>query len=141
MSTIRFFEEDIQFNLKHKLLIRKWIKNTIEEEGYILSELNCVFCSDIHLLQINQSYLQHNDLTDIITFDTSEESNKIEGEIYISVERVEENAISLEVPLDTELNRVIIHGVLHLCGYRDKSAREKEMMRSKEDFYLKKINV
>jgi len=140
MSAIRFFEEDIRFNLQQKLLIKKWIKTTIKEEGHKLSELNIIFCSDAYLLHINQSYLQHDYLTDIITFDTSEESNKIEGEIYISIDRVKENAASLNIPIYLEICRIIIHGVLHLCGYQDKTDSEKRIMSEKENYYLNRLN-
>lgn len=140
MPCIRFFVEDVHFNLNQKQIIRHWIKNTIREEGFFLSELNYIFCSDKHLLSINQDFLQHDTLTDIITFDFSENTSTIEGEIYISIERIKENALNLNIPLQKEINRVIIHGVLHLCGYGDKSRQEKKKMIQKEDYYLEKLD-
>lgn len=146
---INFFLEDVSFNLYHKNAVRTWILQVIDKEGHTLKELNFIFCSDDYLLSINKNYLQHTTLTDIITFDTREEKeirdNKgkknsldrhIQGEIYISYQRVRENAGIFKMTLKDELHRVIIHGVLHLLGYKDKNAADKGRMTEKEDYYL-----
>jgi probable rRNA maturation factor len=138
MPAISFFEEDIQYKLKNKAQVRQWIKDTIVAEGYKLSELTYVFCSDAYLLQINQQYLQHDTYTDIITFDNSEQEGRVIGDIFISIERIRENAVKFNVSETDELHRVIIHGVLHLLGYTDKTAVSKENMTQKEDLYLSK---
>lgn len=133
---ISFFVEDVQFSLKQKTNLRKWIIETIGKEGKETGALSFIFCSDQYLLNINQQYLKHDTYTDIITFDNSEEDLLIEGDIFISVERVKENALLFNVPEQDELHRVIIHGVLHLLGYKDKSPHDKQLMTSKEDEYL-----
>jgi rRNA maturation RNase YbeY len=98
--------------------------------------VNYIFCSDKYLLKINQDFLQHNTYTDIITFQYSAESEAVESDIYISVERVRENAQAFRVSFSRELYRVIFHGALHLCGYKDKSAKDAKVMREKEDYYV-----
>lgn len=135
---VRFFSEEVPFKLAHPRITTNWIKKAIEMEKGALGELNYIFCSDAYLLSINQSYLNHNTLTDIITFDYREKGNKeaISGDIYISLERVEENAQKFQVSFDLELHRVIIHGVLHLLGYKDKKTADKALMRKKEEAYL-----
>jgi probable rRNA maturation factor len=138
MPTIQFFEEDITYKLKNKTAVRKWITETIVAEGFKLAELTYVFCSDEYLLQINQQYLNHDTYTDIITFDNSEEQNTIVGDIFISIERIKENAAKFAVTEAQELHRVIIHGALHLLGYKDKSVADKKKMTLKEDYYLSK---
>ena len=136
MPAIHFFEEDVIYLLKNKLAIRQWIKNTISAEGYKLKELSYIFCSDDYLLKINQQYLDHDTYTDIITFDNSIKNGLIEGDIFISIDRIKENSLQLQIPERNELHRVIIHGALHLLGYKDKSPAEKAKMTEKEDFYL-----
>ena len=138
MPAIQFFEEDISYKLKNKTAVRKWITDTITAEGYKLNELTYIFCSDEYLLQINQQYLDHDTYTDIITFDNSEEDKIILGDIFISIERIKENAVKFNVPQTQELHRVIIHGALHLLGYTDKTKASKQKMTLKEDFYLNK---
>ncbi|TWR28673.1 rRNA maturation RNase YbeY [Mucilaginibacter achroorhodeus] len=138
MPAISFFEEDIIYKLKNKTAIRKWLKDTIEAEGYKLKELNYIFCSDEYLLQINQQYLDHDTYTDVVTFDNSEEEGVIVSDIFISIDRIRENASKFKVTEEHELHRVIIHGALHLLGYKDKSVTDKQKMTSKEDFYLDK---
>jgi len=101
-----------------------------------LKELNYIFCSDAYLLQINQQYLNHDTYTDIITFDNSETEKVITGDIFISIERIRENAAKYNITEADELHRVIIHGALHLLGYKDKTAVTKQKMTEKEDFYL-----
>lgn len=138
MPVIHFFEEDITYKLKHKTLVRQWITQTILAEGYQLKELNYIFCSDAYLLQINQQYLNHDTYTDIVTFDNSETGKVIIGDIFISIERIRENAAKFNTADTDELHRVIIHGALHLLGYTDKTAVTKQKMTQKEDFYLNK---
>lgn len=136
MAKINFFSQDISFKLARPAETRRWIQQVIAEEGKTLVHLNYIFCSDAYLLQINQQYLNHRTLTDIITFDNSEGEGLIEGDVFISMERVRANAAELNVSSDDEMHRVLIHGVLHLIGYGDKSAGQKSLMRKKEDAYL-----
>ncbi len=134
--SVNFFEEEISFKPKQLNALRNWINQTILAEKHELSELNFIFCSDKYLLNINQQYLQHDTLTDIITFDNSETKGLIYGDIFISIDRVRENSKTFKTTLATELHRVIIHGTLHLLGYKDKTDKEQTLMTSKEDFYL-----
>ncbi len=136
MPSINFFEEDIRFKLKDKTKVKTWVRATIEAEGHKLQELNYIFCSDEYLLGINQQYLDHDTYTDIITFDNSENDKVITGDIFISIERIRENAKKFSSGELNELHRVIIHGALHLLGYTDKTAGSKKIMTSKEDHYL-----
>lgn len=140
-AKINFFSEEIDFKLKNKKKLRHWIEGTILAENYILKEVNYIFCSDAYLLKINQDYLQHDTYTDIITFDNSELENEIVSDIFISIKRVSENASTYQLTLLEELYRVMIHGVLHLSGYKDKSAKDKKLMREKENFYLSQLSV
>jgi probable rRNA maturation factor len=140
MAQINFFKEDTDFILKDKNKTRNWIKQTAKEEGYKVKEINYIFCNDEHLLQINKDYLNHDYYTDIITFDNSENGKIIEGDIFISVERIKENSQILKNEFDSELKRVIIHGILHLCGLKDKTPSEEQIMREKENHYLLKYN-
>ncbi len=136
MPSITFFEEDIKFKLKQKESIRGWIVNTINTEGYKLKSLSFIFCSDNYLLQINQQFLNHDTFTDIITFDNSDRDGLVMGDIFISVERIRENATQLHITETDEMHRIMIHGVLHLLGYKDKTVDDKKKMTQKEDFYL-----
>ena len=136
MPAIQFFEEDIFYTLKDKTKVRQWIITAIIEEGFKLSELSYIFCSDTYLLQINQEYLNHDNYTDVISFGHSKEEGKIAGDIFISIPRIRENACKFNVSETEELHRVIIHGTLHLLGYTDKSVAAKKRMTKKEDFYL-----
>ncbi|RYU89336.1 rRNA maturation RNase YbeY [Mucilaginibacter terrigena] len=138
MPAITFHEEDINYKLKNKTAVRKWITDTINTEGYKLRELTYIFCTDEYLLQINRQYLDHDTYTDIITFDNSEEDGIIAGDIFISIERIRENAGKFNVTEAQELHRVLIHGALHLLGYADKLPADKKKMTLKEDFYLDK---
>jgi probable rRNA maturation factor len=138
MPSISFFEEGITYKLKYKTALRQWISKTILAEGFKLKELTYIFCSDNYLLQINQQYLNHDTYTDTITFDNSDIEKVIIGDIFISVERIRENAAKFNIAETDELHRVIIHGALHLLGYKDKNAPDKEKMTLKEDFYLNK---
>lgn len=142
LRNIHFFSEDIKFTLKNKGVIRKWILNTIKAEGLKkIGELSFIFCSDDYLLSINQQYLNHNTYTDIITFDNSEEEEIISGDVFISIQRVRENASLFKSNESDELHRVVIHGILHLCGYLDETKEEKEQMTQKENYYLKELSI
>jgi rRNA maturation RNase YbeY len=133
-----YYHSECDFHLEKVNSISNWIEETIYTEKKTLGEITYIFCDDEYLLKKNQEYLQHDTLTDIITFDYSEE-NTLSADIFISVERVKENALIFAVPFEKEIKRVIIHGVLHLIGYKDKSEDEAQEMRNKEDFYLSKI--
>lgn len=176
-TRINFHSEDVPFSLKGRTLIRNWITEALRKEKKQPGEINYIFCSDDYLLQLNRSYLNHDTLTDIITFDysgdrgqgtrdggrgtsvksqdlraKSQESKRknqdkkssqlptpnsqLSGDIFISIDRVKENAKKFEVSFDKELRRVMIHGALHLAGYKDKRKADKELMTRKEDFYL-----
>jgi rRNA maturation RNase YbeY len=124
------------FKIENETVIKNWIKNTVSNEGKLLGEVQYVFCSDEYLLEINRKYLNHDYLTDIITFPLTESETLITAEIYISIDRVKDNSTKFNSSLTNELNRVIIHGVLHLCGYDDLTEEEKKIMRRKEDYYL-----
>jgi rRNA maturation RNase YbeY len=136
MASVNFFNQDILFKLPYPLKTASWIKAVIKKEGFRPGQLNFIFCSDEHLLGINIQYLNHHTYTDIITFDNSEEPGLIEGDIFISIERVRENAENLRIEFIEELHRVLIHGVLHLLGYTDKTSDKKGEMRKKEDACL-----
>ncbi|HEV7423609.1 MAG TPA: rRNA maturation RNase YbeY [Candidatus Paceibacterota bacterium] len=135
-SKVYFFFDKVTINLKGRAGLKKAIEGIFKREKKDLVGVNYVFCSDKALLKINRQYLQHDDYTDIITFDLSETGSGIVGEIYISIDRVRDNARKNEVLLKTELLRVIFHGALHLCGYNDKTSDEKTRMRGKENYYL-----
>tara|TARA_R110001592_G_C13181791_1_gene751011 strand:+ start:5928 stop:6347 length:420 start_codon:yes stop_codon:yes gene_type:complete len=135
MTSISFFSEDIDFEFTNENSCISWLENAIKNEGKIAGELSFVFCDDEYLYKINLEYLNHDTFTDIITFDYTE-ANIIAGDIFISIERVKENATTFNCLFENELSRVIIHGVLHLMGYKDKTEEESTLMRAKEDFYL-----
>lgn len=136
MGYIHFFTEDTAYQIKGKLPLKRWVKETIASEGFKTGEISVVLCSDAYLLEINKQYLQHDTYTDIVTFDSSERDDTIAGDIFISIDRIRENALKFGVAERDELHRVIIHGILHLCGYGDKKAAEKARMTEREDFYL-----
>ncbi len=131
---INYFIETL-FEFKQQNEITAWILLAIEKESFVLGEINYIFCDDDYLLEKNIKYLKHNTLTDIISFDYTEDDT-ISGDIFISVERININAEELSIAFLDELHRVMVHGVLHYCGYKDKTRSEKEEMRSKEDYYL-----
>lgn len=135
---ISFQNQDITFRLGDKLRIKAWMKQVIRSEKKTAGDINFVFTSDETVLEANIRFLKHNTYTDIITFDSCE-GNIVNGDILISVERVKENAATFAVPFETELRRVLIHGVLHLCGYEDKSAADIQVMREKENKALRKF--
>lgn len=139
LKNISFFSEDTEYTLKEKAKVREWINATIKTEGFKrVSDLNFIFCSDEYLLDINKQYLDHDTYTDIVTFDSSEDQHVIAGDIFISIDRIRENASKFNVSERDELHRVIIHGIMHLCGYLDKKREDKERMTSKENEYLLK---
>ncbi|WP_420317220.1 rRNA maturation RNase YbeY [Ekhidna sp.] len=138
---IHYFSEGIEFSLENTDEKSKWISSVIADHHYDLEELNYIFCSDEYLLSINKQHLDHDYYTDIITFDNSEEDRKIESDIFISIDRVRDNAENEGHPFDKELCRVMIHGVLHLLGFDDKSPEEKELMREKEDACLSLLKL
>jgi len=133
---ISFFTEDIQLNLKRKSDLKNWIKLIAAKNKKLTGDLNFIFTSDELLLKKNIAYLNHKTLTDIITFDYSLDS-KISGDLFISIERVKDNAQKFETDFTSELHRVMIHGVLHLCGYKDKTTKDANTMRLKENEALK----
>lgn len=137
LRDITFFAEDIDFVLPQKQKVREWIGSVITNEGFArIAELNFIFCSDDYLLDVNKEYLNHDTYTDIITFDSSEVENVIAGDIFISIDRIRDNAAKFQVSDKDELHRVIVHGILHLCGYGDKTKTEKTRMTEKENEYL-----
>lgn len=132
--SIHFFFHETTAVLHNRLRLKKFLKELFTREGKQLQALDFIFCKDNYLLNINQSFLKHDTYTDIVTFDLSDPAeNGIRGEIYISTERVKENADRFAASYEHELHRVMFHGALHLCGYRDKKVAEKETMRRKEN--------
>lgn len=131
------FNYETDFKLRMKAKHSKWLSKVIESESRKEGEINYVFCDDAYLLEINQQYLKHDTLTDIISFDYSVGS-ELHGDVYISIPRVKENALDYKVNFDDELKRVMVHGLLHYCGYKDKSDNDKLLMRLKEE---EKINM
>ncbi len=129
---IHYYNEDVDFLPGKKTYLTDWIKSIINSENRKVGELNFIFCSDAHLITINRQYLQHDDYTDIITFDYCE-NKKVIGDIFISIDRLKENSEKFKVSFTDELHRVIIHGVLHLCGYKDKTPEDKKRMTQRED--------
>lgn len=128
------------FTLDRKREIKKWLTSVITEHGKISGQIDFIFCSDEYILEINREHLNHDYYTDIITFDYSEDENIISGDIFISIDSVSENAKGLNLALRNELERVMVHGVLHLLGYVDGTEGEKQLMRSKEDQFLIKLH-
>ncbi len=135
---IRYFSEGIKFDLKSKSLNNKWLKFVAESEIRKIGDINIIFCSDSYILDVNMKYLQHDYFTDIITFDYCE-GNVLSGDLFISIDSVRDNASFYGTEFSEELNRVMVHGVLHLIGYDDHTDSEQKMMRSKEDYYLSQI--
>lgn len=133
---IEFFSEQTDFNLQKKPQINKWLHKVILHHDLKLGDLNFIFCDDTYLLRINQEYLDHDYYTDIITFDQSDDEGFIEGDIFISIDRIRENAQNQNISFDNELKRVLVHGILHLIGYGDQTMEEKQIMRKKEDACL-----
>jgi len=140
-SRIRFFNEGNQFSIKKKKMIRKWLNSVFIEEKQGIENVNIILCNDDYLLELNRRYLNHESLTDILTFSYDNKVNKVLGDIFISIERVKENAKKFRQELYIELCRVFVHGILHLLGYNDKKRKEKQEMKLKEDYYLKKFMI
>jgi len=136
--SINFYFEDIERFPVNLPKIKKWIKTTISDEVKKTGDISFIFCSDDYLLSINRQYLEHDYYTDIITFDYVE-GDVISGDIFISTDRIKENAVLFKVSFQEELNRIMIHGILHLIGYKDKEDIDKATMTSKEDFYLARL--
>ena len=132
------FHSETEFSINNEDNISEWICRTIASEDKSVGEINYIFCNDDYLHALNLKYLNHDTLTDIISFDYSL-GNELHGDIYISVERVADNAKDFKTEFYDELMRVMIHGILHFCGYKDKSDKQKIEMRQKEDFYLSKL--
>tara|TARA_B110000037_G_scaffold222985_1_gene301089 strand:- start:3670 stop:4092 length:423 start_codon:yes stop_codon:yes gene_type:complete len=139
---IQFFNQDSTFSIESEQEISSWILNTFHKESITKKiELSIIFCSDNALLAINKQFLNHDYYTDIITFPIEETATVFEAELYISIDRVKENAQDLSKTFQNELHRVIIHGVLHLCDYGDKTTEEIKIMRSKEDYYITNLSI
>ena len=138
-ESVQFFNEGVRFIVPGKRVLRRWIESTIRREKFVAGQINMVICTDVTLLKINRKYLKKDTLTDIITFGMAEEEFIVSGDIFISLERVRENARIYHQQVKKELARVMIHGVLHLMGYNDESEAEKKVMRKKENFYLKDL--
>ena len=136
MLPVQFFYNNVQPNIKDRTKLRLFIVQIFKREHKPLQSLTYVFCTDDYLLSINKSFLKHNFFTDIITFELSDKNKPCNGEIYISVDRVKDNAQKLSCSFKEEIHRVIFHGVLHLCGYKDKTVGEQNRMREAEDKYL-----
>lgn len=134
------FNYETDFNLESEQQISTWISSTISKEEFKLEEINYVFCDDEYLHKLNVEFLKHDTLTDIISFDYSV-GKIIQGDIFISIDRVKDNAQDFGVLFAEELHRVIIHGILHYCGYKDKTDAEVEVMRNKENYYLNLLNT
>lgn len=136
MPLINFFTEDTNYQLRNKKPIRKWIEETINSENHSLDNINLIITSDKYLHQINLEHLNHDTFTDIITFEYNSKSEAINSDIFISIDRIRYNSIKFKQLQTNELHRIIIHGILHLLGYKDKTKIDKEEMTSKEDYYL-----
>ena len=138
---ISFFSKSNEFKLDNESSIEEWLIDCITSETEVdVIEINVVFCTDEELLEINKSYLDHDFYTDIITFPIEQDDTLIEAELYLSIDRIKDNANESDVSFQNELNRVLVHGVLHLCGYGDKQESEVTEMRAKEEEYLSKLN-
>ncbi|TDE04886.1 rRNA maturation RNase YbeY [Flavobacterium hiemivividum] len=134
------FNYESEFNLENEEAIGNWLSAVILSEGKKEGEINYIFCDDEYLHKINLEYLNHDDLTDVISFDYTM-GNEISGDVFISVERVQDNAVDFNVAFEEELRRVIVHGVLHYCGYKDKGEKDEQLMRSKENEKLALFHV
>lgn len=133
---VSFYTADITYSLRSRTDVRNWLIQAALTEKKCIGSLNIILCSDEFLYRMNVQYLNHKTYTDIITFDHGREGKNIFGELYISIDRIRENAATLGVTIKDELHRVMIHGLLHLCGYSDKTPVAKKKMTRKEDFYL-----
>ncbi len=136
---IHFFYEKISFKLRNVRLLKFWMSNSVMSENKKIEEINVIFCEDSYIKKINKQFLNHDYYTDIITFDYSENEHKLIGDIFISIDRARDNAKQFRQKLAMEVNRLIIHGILHLIGYNDKSSEEKKLMTTKENYYLEML--
>jgi rRNA maturation RNase YbeY len=130
-----FYSEQISFELKRKPAIKSWLSSSIKNENKIPGEISYIFCSDEYLNEVNIKHLNHDTYTDIITFDYCE-NKLLNGDLFISLDRIKENAHTYKSSVENELHRVMIHGIMHLCGYEDKTPEDQNVMSAKEDFYL-----
>ena len=137
---INYFKEDIRFRFTDSENIFDWISKAIKNEGFRKGEINIIFCSDAYLRKMNKQFLQHDYNTDIITFETGDDASVINGDLFISIDRVKANSETLKILFRDELHRVIVHGILHLCNYSDKSSKKQSEMRAREDYYLDRRN-
>jgi rRNA maturation RNase YbeY len=135
-ALIQFFSEGVSFQLKNEKDIQDWLLAVIKQEKLEAGVINYIICDDDYLLELNQKFLDRDTLTDVIAFDYSESDKEVSGDVFISLERTRENASNYKQSPENELLRVIVHGMLHLCGYEDKSSSQKEQMTRKEDKYL-----
>jgi len=140
-ALIQFFPEEVDFKLNNEQKIHNWLEALIEEEDREAGVINIIFCNDQYLLDLNQRFLDRNTLTDVIAFDYHEGETDVSGDIFISVDRISENAGMFDQSIDNEMHRVIAHGLLHLCGYADKTEEEKAFMTLKEDKYLSLLTL
>jgi rRNA maturation RNase YbeY len=140
---INFFSEEIDFQLENEEKTSNWLQKIANKEGFIVAAINYIFCDDEYLHKINLEYLNHDTYTDIITFDNSEDENEqvLEGDIFISIDRVKENSAELKTNFEQEIHRVMVHGLLHLIGYDDHSDEDEKLMREKEDESLKLLVI
>lgn len=134
------FNYETEFELPNEMQLSNWLSQVILSENKKEGDINYIFCDDEYLLNINQQYLDHDTLTDIISFDYTV-GNELHGDIFVSIERVRENAQDFNVTFDEELKRVLVHGVLHYCGFKDKSEEDEKLMRQKEDEKIKMFHV
>lgn len=142
MATINFFLEEVSFILKHKRILRKWLVQVADQSGHQIHSLNYIYCSDNHLLSINQTYLNHDYYTDIITFDNRDTNDQaLDADLFISIERVRDNAKLAGVTFQQELHRVMVHGLLHLLGQNDKTEAQQLAMTKKEEASLSLLHI
>lgn len=137
---VHYYTEACSFRFGNRRAVNRWINETVVAEGRKRGDISVIFCSDDYLLEVNRQHLQHDYYTDIITFDY-DEGVWVSGDLFISIDRVRENAAKYGATFEKELHRVIIHGILHLCGYKDYTDEEAKLMRSKEDFYLNLFSI
>ena len=135
-AKVNFFSDNVNPKLRDLKKLKLFIEFIFKNEKVHLKSINYIFCADKKLREINKEYLNHNYFTDVITFRLSNKNEPIQSEVYISIDRVKENATNLKLSYKSEIHRVIVHGALHLCGYSDKKKNDKQIMRSREDFYL-----
>ena len=136
---VHYHNEEVSFSFNNKREVSLWLKSVVSSFQKELGVINVIFCNDQYLLKVNQTYLNHDYFTDIITFNYNE-NNLISGDLFISIDRVKENAINQKMEFNVEIHRVIVHGVLHLCGLNDQSKQEKEIMRGRENLFLQKLS-